>query len=105
LTHKYPAFLGCTLEEVFVVISVYLMADLFLSMAFSLAWGSFFLFLVGFFVVSLFLISWTCRGIGSFKANKQPGYLLLRLKQGLNKTLGFPVPFVTRQGRWLTRRS
>src|SRR5690349_15513758 len=105
LTHKYPAFLGCTLEEVALIVSFYLLVDLFLSVIFAFLWGLFFLFLVGTFLVSLFLITLTCRKVGSLKENKQPGYLILRIKEILNKTIGLPIPFVTRQGTWSTRRS
>ncbi|MCE3237403.1 MAG: hypothetical protein K0R24_384 [Gammaproteobacteria bacterium] len=105
LTHKYPAFLGCTLEEVVMIVCFYLVADLFLSLIFALIWGLFFLFLVGFFLLSLFFISWTCRKVGAFKENKQPGYLILRLMQLLNKTVGLPLPFVMRHGQWSRRRS
>jgi conjugative transfer region protein (TIGR03750 family) len=105
LTHKYPAFLGCTLEEVLAIVSVYLILDVISSCVAALFLGMFFLDLVVAFLLSIFLIRFTCRKVGQFKENQQAGFLMLRIKHSLHQIAGFPVPFITRTGVWSKRRT
>ena len=104
LTHKHASFLGCTIEEVCIIAVIYLILDTILAVILALFFGMFFLFFIGFFICSYFLVRFTARKLGSFKEGKQQGFVILRLKQKLNNTLGLAVPFITRQGAWATRR-
>ena len=104
LTHKYASFFGCTIEEVCVIAVIYLVLDLILSIILALFFGKLFLWFIGFFVLAYFLIRITARKVGSFKENKQQGFLILKIKQKLSQKLGFPVPYITYSGRWSFRR-
>lgn len=104
LTHPYPAYLGCTFSEVCVISMLFFMLDVIFSVVCTLLWHGFFLWLIGFFAASLFLIKLTAKAIGNFKAHKPAGYLGLKIRKILQVKWGIVQPFINQVTRWNTRR-
>lgn len=105
LTHKHASFFGCTLQEALVITCIFLAGNIFLSILSMIFLGSFFLSFVILFIFSIFLIKITAQHVGRFKIGRQEGYLSLLFLKILHEKFNLEIPFVDREGRWLTRRS
>jgi len=104
LSHKYASYFGCTINEVFLISLVYLVIDLVISLFIGLFTGTFFLIFVATFILSYFLIRFTARRVGQFKIGRQQNYVMLKLQQFFHEKWNFNIPFITRKGKWTTRR-
>lgn len=109
LTHKHAPFHGCTFGETALIALVYFLIDFSIALIASIVTGFSFGVFISVFIL-LFLMLWflvraTARRVGRMKEGKQQGYIELTIKQYLAKNLGLPLPFITRAGRWSTRRT
>lgn len=104
LTHKYPSYFGCTIGEVSIISAIYIILDIVIAAFLSLFFGLFFIFFIGLFLMSYFLIKFTSKKIGIFKEGKQQGYIVLKGRQILSQKIGFVLPYITRCGKWITKR-
>ena len=105
LTHKYPAYFGCTLSEVTIIAAIYFATDIFIAALLALFFGMFFIFFMVLFILSYLLIRVTAKKIGTLKSGKQAGYLTLKAKKWLNSKLGLTSCFIDRVGYWQRRRT
>ncbi len=113
LTHKYASFHGCTLEEMGIILGIYALIECPLLIGLSLMLGkylggfggAFLLLLLVFAVITFFiLLRQTAKFIGRLRKGRPAGYLKLRLKQVLSDNFGMTIPYITRDGHWITRR-
>lgn len=113
LTYKYPAYEGCTFEEL--LLTVLGLAMIQLPAITLLSWwlgeyvGGFWgacLLLLLFHVLldGLWLVRLILRSVARRRAGRSPGFLLLGLLRWANTTLGLPIPYVTHRGTWSLRR-
>tara|TARA_B100001996_G_C18647231_1_gene587893 strand:- start:418 stop:714 length:297 start_codon:yes stop_codon:yes gene_type:complete len=50
------------------------------------------------------LLKQTAKWVGRARKGRPPGYLKLRVRQGLHEKAGIKMPYVVRNGQWITRR-
>lgn len=113
LTHSYASFYGCTLNEVFMIILGYVIAELPLLLLLSALlaptlggfFGAFLLILITFYLITHFiLVKQTARFLGYIRQGKPPGYLQHKIYYLLHQYCGKRIPYVIRKGNWITRR-
>lgn len=113
LTHKHASFHGCTLEEMGVILAIYASIEIPLIFIFAvlsrhylggfigalLLWFLFFAMLT-FFV----LLKRTAIYIGRLRNGRAAGYLKLRFKEILHQKFNLKIPYLIRNGKWITRK-
>lgn len=114
LTHKHASFYGCTLEEMGFILSFYAAIEIPLILLLSiithrylggvigalLLWFLFFTMLTSFYLLKKTAIS-----IGKMRNGRAPGYITLWFKKIMKERLGIKIPYVSREGYWMTKRS
>jgi conjugative transfer region protein (TIGR03750 family) len=113
LTHPYASFFGCTLQEMWLILGAYFLIEipflLILSFFLSSYFGGFFrpflLLILVFAALNFFvLLKQTAAFIGRLRKGRPPGYVTLKVRGLLHQYLGFSMPYVIRNGQWITRR-
>lgn len=113
LTHKYASFHGCTLEEMGIILGIYAAIELPIIIGLSLAlskylggfWGAFLLLFLVLAMLTFFIfLKQTAKRIGHIRKGRPAGYLKLRFRQMMFEKFGVTIPYVMRNGQWITRR-
>lgn len=106
LTHKHASFHGCTLQEMAIIAGVYIGMDLVIATLVKLFVGKGFvlslLILIG--ITFFVLIKATAKRLGKMRKGKPAGYLTLRWGKFLHDKFGVAIPYVTRNGQWMTKK-
>ena len=113
LTYPYAPFHGCTMKETIMIMLIYVI----LETPLSLILAYFLQGLLGGYVGALLLISMvlilitflilikqTAKLLGKLRQGKPPGYIKMKTDYVLYRSLGKPIPYILREGYWLTRR-
>ncbi len=113
LTHKYASFHGCTLGEMWLILGIcglievpsIMIVSVFLSPYLGGYFGAMLLLFLGFSLLTFFvLLKQVALSIGRLRKGRPAGYLTLKARKILHQFLGFSLPYVTRNGTWITRR-
>lgn len=114
LTHKNASFYGCTLEEMGIILCTYAAIEIpiicIIAAITSKYLGGFvgaflLLFLLCCLLTFFVFIKRTASYIGKLRQDRAPGFLKLRFRQVLHEQFGINIPYVVREGTWITRRS
>lgn len=106
LTYPYPAWSGCTLNEILVIWGICLVGVGLMLGVVALIIGRGFVGLMCFllwFPITMGVVKQMLRTIEPIKEQKQTGYFMIKVRLFLAEHAGFSSPYLTRVGQWITR--
>ena len=106
LTHPYPAWSGCTLNEILIIWGICLVFDALCLFIFTLLAGGRFTGLLCFLAwipLTIAVVKAVLKIMEPIKERRQAGYVLIKARLFLAEITGLRSPYVTRVGRWITR--